>query len=436
MLMTVFLSCLVCLFFVVSDCAAARSDVTVTGDWQVTAQTAEAMTTLAVVPAEMITVRAEKYESLPIFNAGAAGWGKGAKLRGVTTQETTAKGYLDPASVVVTASPEGEALVRDRDYAIDLEWGTFGRLEGGRIAAQQPVYVSYRHGMGRIDTVISKDGQVILHKGTPSINEPLPPDVATGETALANIWVPGRLLRLSADNIFPILETVYPEPEKVAPTPAERYLPRTLRKLHAGQHVKILAWGDSVTEASYLPHPERERWQTQFLARLRRQFPSAEIELISLGWGGRNTESFLHEPPGSPHNYQEQVLDAQPDLIVSEFVNDAGLSPEAVEARYGKLLADFTGIGAEWIILTPHYVRPDWMGLTRERDIDADPRPYVTGLRQFAARHHVALADASLRWGRLWRQGIPYTTLLLNAINHPDQRGMKLFADSLMELFG
>ena len=124
----------------------------------------------------------------------------------------------------------------------------------------------------------------------------------------------------------------------------------------------------------------------------------------------------------------------KPDLIVSEFVNDAWLSVKEVEARYGKLLADFTAIGAEWIILTPHYVRPDWMELTRERDIDADPRPYVAGLRRFAARHNVALADASLRWGRLWRQGLPYTTLLLNAINHPDHRGMQLFADSLLAL--
>jgi hypothetical protein len=44
-------------------------------------------------------------------------------------------------------------------------------------------------------------------------------------------------------------------------------------------------------------------------------------------------------------------------------------------------------------------------------------------------------ADASKRWGRLWRQGIPYSTLFLNAINHPDARGMKLFADRLMVLF-
>ncbi|BDC48131.1 hypothetical protein F183_A04470 [Bryobacterales bacterium F-183] len=77
------------------------------------------------------------------------------------------------------------------------------------------------------------------------------------------------------------------------------------------------------------------------------------------------------------------------------------------------------------------------MTLDRERDIDDDPRPYVHGLRDFARKHkdEVALADASLRYGRLWRQGIPYNTLMLNAINHPDARGMQLFADALMALF-
>jgi hypothetical protein len=135
------------------------------------------------------------------------------------------------------------------------------------------------------------------------------------------------------------------------------------------------------------------------------------------------------------HNYEEKVLGAKPDLVVSEFVNDAGLSSQAVEQRYSKLLADFEKIGAEWIILTPHYVRPDWMGLNRERDIENDPRPYVAGLREFAAKHLVALADASRRYGRLWRQGIPYSSLMLNSINHPDERGMTIFADGLMTLF-
>jgi len=122
-------------------------------------------------------------------------------------------------------------------------------------------------------------------------------------------------------------------------------------------------------------------------------------------------------------------------LVVSEFVNDAGLDAAGVAKHYGRIRDDLKKIGAEWIILTPHYVRPDWMGFSEERQCDEDPRPYVKALRGFAVENHLALADASLRWGRLWRQGIPYSTLLMNNINHPNPFGMSLFADALMTLF-
>jgi len=94
------------------------------------------------------------------------------------------------------------------------------------------------------------------------------------------------------------------------------------------------------------------------------------------------------EPAGSEHNYQEKVLDQRPDSIVSEFVNDAGMGPADVERQHGRLLADFRGIGAEWIILTPHYVMPEWMGAgfveRGQRGIDDDPRPNVAGHQIFA----------------------------------------------------
>jgi lysophospholipase L1-like esterase len=323
-----------------------------------------------------------------------------------------------------------------KDYAADLDWATVGRLPDGRIAENMPVYVDYRHALLRIDSIVlTRAGQIELREGTPHAATPQQPSLAVGDRRLANVFLSGRIARLEPLHLLPILETAYPESPKASPSVAELKLPKTMKILRGGGSLRILAWGDSVTDGGYLPDAEHNRWQAQFVARLREQFPRAKIELVSQGWGGRNSASFLAEPSGSPHNYQEKVLGAKPDLIVSEFVNDAGLSPDQVEEQYGRFLADFTAIGAEWIVLTPHYVRPDWMGLNGERDIDADPRPYVAGLRQFAARHPVALADASLRWGRLWRQGIPYSTLLSNAINHPNPDGMRLFADSLMALF-
>jgi lysophospholipase L1-like esterase len=403
---------------------------TIAGDWEV--RVGSQM--LHVTPPEVIAVTAEKYTSIPLFNPKAGGWVKGAQMRGVKALETTSPHLLDEASFALRAGPEPDAplFTKGVDYEADLSWGTFGRLADGRIKPDRAVFASYRYTPMRLDTVVlTAAGQTVLRQGEPRAAAPAAPAVNAGERRLGNIYLPGFVARLEPDLLFPVLEQSYPEPPKVA----NAIVTRLVKRLNAGGPLRILAWGDSVTDGGYLPDKKTERWQEQFVARLRERFPKARIELITQAWGGRNTGSYLKEPPGSPHNYRETVLDAKPDLVVSEFVNDASLKPAQVEERYSKLLADFQSIGAEWIILTPHYVRPDWMGLTRERDIDDDPRPYVAGLRQFAATHDVALADASLRWGRLWRQGIPYNTLLVNSINHPNAQGMRIFADALMALF-
>ena len=41
----------------------------------------------------------------------------------------------------------------------------------------------------------------------------------------------------------------------------------------------------------------------------------------------------------------------------------------------------------------------------------------------------------SRRYGRLWRQGIPFLTLMENGINHPNKNGHQIFAESLISLF-
>ena len=421
--------------------AAAPASFSVVGDWDVRVAVEEPRSinaTLRVSPPPLISVTGERHGKVPVFNPKAGGWVKGAQLRGMQAQETTTPGLLVAGTLVLRAGAEPDAAVfaRGKDYLVDEQWGTFGRTTNSTIKADQAVFASYQHYQMRLDAVVlTRAGVVEWRPGVARAAAPLPPTVAEGERHLGNIWLPGTVAKLSSEHLFPILETTYPETVKATPSAAEKQLPRTLKKLQSGEKLRVLAWGDSVTECQYIPEWEKNRWQAQFVTRLRERFPKANIELVTEAWGGRNTGSYLGERPGSLHNYREKVLDAKADLIVSEFVNDAGLNPKQVEERYGKLLADFQNIGAEWFILTPHYVRPDWMGLTREREVDDDPRPYVKGLREFAAKHPVALADASLRYGRLWRQGLPYSTLMLNSINHPDARGMKLFADALMELF-
>lgn len=412
-------------------------------DWrvEVLAQLPDGVTvsnSLAVPPPTWNVVNAERHDIVPVFNPKAGGWAKGARLQALLAQECTTRYLLDPGSLVLRtgAATDSPPLVAGKDYDADLEWGTFGRLPGGALKEGEPVFTSYRHGLLRLDSVVlTPDRRIELRIGEAKSAAPTPPRLREGERRLANIWLPGMITKLGPENLFPILETNFPEPSTESPSPAEKFIPRALAKLREGKPLRVLAWGDSVTDGSYLPGGKGERWQEQFVARLRERFPQAQIELITEAWGGRNTDSYLAEPPGSEHNYAEKVLAPKPDLVVSEFVNDGWLNEQQVEIHYKKFLDDFTAISAEWIILTPHYVRPDWMGLRQEREIDDDPRPYITGLRQFATRHNVALADASRRYGRLWRQGIPYSTLMLNSINHPNAHGMSLFADSLLVLF-
>ena len=424
--------------------AAAEERVVVAetaGDWGVrvahTAAGIMATGTFVIGPPDVVEVIDEKIPALPLFNPAVPGWVKGVALAEVKAAECTVIRAIDPESLVVKTARgrEGTLLERGRDWEADTEWGTVGRLAGGRVGEGEPVWASYRAARRRIDSVVRlTDGTLELVRGTPQIVLCEPPSIPAGSERLVNVYLPGRIEKLSDVNLFPILEDRCPPLASDQPPQARARLPETLRRLESGEPLKILAWGDSVT--TY------DRWQSMFVERLKARYPQSKIELVTEAWGGRNTGSYLAEPPGSDHNYREKVLEARPHLIVSEFVNDAGMTPADVDRHYGQLLADFRGIGAEWIILTPHYVMPEWMGpgfLERgQRDIDDDPRPYVAGLKAFVATHpeRVALADAARRYGRLWRQGIPYLTLMENNINHPNVAGHQIFVDALDEVFG
>ena len=424
--------------------AAAEERVVVAetaGDWGVrvahTAAGIMATGTFVIGPPDVVEVIDEKIPALPLFNPAVPGWVKGVALAEVKAAECTVIRAIDPESLVVKTARgrEGTLLERGRDWEADTEWGTVGRLAGGRVGEGEPVWASYRAARRRIDSVVRlTDGTLELVRGTPQIVLCEPPSIPAGSERLVNVYLPGRIEKLSDVNLFPILEDRCPPLASDQPPQARARLPETLRRLESGEPLKILAWGDSVT--TY------DRWQSMFVERLKTRYPQSKIELVTEAWGGRNTGSYLAEPPGSDHNYREKVLEARPHLIVSEFVNDAGMTPADVDRHYGQLLADFRGIGAEWIILTPHYVMPEWMGpgfLERgQRDIDDDPRPYVAGLKAFVATHpeRVALADAARRYGRLWRQGIPYLTLMENNINHPNVAGHQIFVDALDEVFG
>lgn len=412
-------------------CLFDRPTARATGPWTVHVEIPGLQGDVTVAPPPVKTVTDEKIAALPWADAKRQGYGKRVKLDAIRSCECSVKGALDLASVKVRDAA-GTTYVAGRDYVVDANgWGAIEALPGGRLGTNRAVLVSYAYRQQRLDSVVrTAEGRLALRAGTAVTRLPELPKLEPGDVRLVNVWVNAATTALGDDNLYPVLEAEASAPGGV---PASKFAPKTWAKLCAGEKVKVLAWGDSVTACGYLPN--EDKWQEQFVRRLRARFPKAQIELVSNGWGGRNSRSFLNLPADHRYNYERTVLGVKPDLVVSEFVNDSGIPEKDVEGVYLKFLKDFRAIGAEWIVLTPHYTRPDWMRFSREKGNDDDPRGYVKGVRSFAARHGVGLADASIRWGHLWREGLPYQTLFCNDINHPNAFGMGFFADALMELF-
>jgi len=229
--------------------------ITLTGDWTIEVTKGSFVVggkhvhvpnrvTLSVSPLKLVEVEREYYKTFPLFDSKAPGWKRGVPLIGCRCQETSAKDALDVSSLEVYRDSEGpDDYEVGRDYDVDLEWATLGRLSNGRIQDLQALYVSYRYGQSRIDSVIvDQSGMVSLRLGIPHVCAPRPPDVKPHEKVLANIWLSGRLSRLTDENLFPIQQDVLADLKAPKWARARVCLPKTVQKLQNGEPLRILAW--------------------------------------------------------------------------------------------------------------------------------------------------------------------------------------------------
>ena len=387
---------------------------------------------LAVAPAPVLKV---EHEDLLLSAERPAGWAKGTRLRACNARDVNANGSFVPGSLQIR-NAKGEVLKEGEDYLVDPDWGHVGLGPKSRVTSQDKVTASYRYSQERMDTIqVSADGKASLKQGTPHISSPVPPEADAGQVAVAHVFVGHRGTEVVQDHIYPITETAA---EALTGSTSGR-IPHTLAKLKAGQPVTIVCLGDSVTAGGNASKPEF-RYPDVFAAGLRERFPKAAINMINLSAGGSNSRQWL-SPETHPYRGMhgadnparfERVIEAKPDLVTIEFVNDAGLTGPGVEASYNEILQRL-GPNVEVILITPHFTMWRMMGFTDMRG--TEKRPYVIALRAFAAKHNLGLADASARWEHLWKEGLPYLTLLNNTINHPDDRGHRLFAEELWKCF-
>jgi len=342
-------------------------------------------------------------------------WMGGTRLPALVIPPNNAivAGAVRPGSVVVRPGPEGAPYVAGRDYQVDDKWAGLWRLPEGHVPAGANCFVDYDFYLSRMDTVqIGPSGRPTLRRGKPAVVCPHPAGPAAGAKALANIWVRWGATTITAEDIYPIGR---PDP---LPAADPALVPKTRALLAAGKPVKIVFLGDSVTCGGDASRPEYA-FPALFVTRLSERFPQAQVTGVNAGIGGTNSDLGLQR-------LDKDVIAHHPDLVVIEFINDFGFPREKILENYRQLVTRLRAGGAEVVILTPHFIWPEWMG---------GYQAALAALLEAAAANKVAVAHGSARWAALKAQGIPYQTMLVNCINHPDDRGHALFVDALMELF-
>jgi lysophospholipase L1-like esterase len=287
----------------------------------------------------------------------------------------------------------------------------------------------------RIDVVaVDARGVAFLIPGAPSVMSPALPAVPRGATAIASVYRPFLAQTLEPAHVFPITARA-----GESPTATTRgRIPKTLRKLEAGEAVTVVCWGDSITVGADVE--PAEAWANRVLAELQKKFPRAKINHRNHSIGGTKTAQWLHNGdfPGLPKQNPEKcrfenILAEKPDLVVMEFLNDIVFKEDILAATYQRIHEAFAARGIEWIIVTPSQKIPENFNLTEMKDEQS--RLLDTFLRRFADRHGYALADAAARWKHLHREGIPYFALFNNAYNHPNAFGHQLFLKEIMQCF-
>jgi lysophospholipase L1-like esterase len=395
------------------------------GEWKVRGPTFRINEDLVlpVEPAPVVEVKDEKHV---LRDDPPQKWRGGTSLAGSVgpSSPTRLPFALDPASLAVRGGTGEETTIyrEGEDYVFEPEYGGIARKPEGSIPKGATVLASYRHFLARIDAVdLLPGGEVVVRQGMPAKACPLPPSTLSGAVRLAHIHLPFRCDGINEGNVY----RVPPGGEgRVDDAPlfytGEEFLKGTRGKLHDGKPITVVFLGDSVTVGGDASSPEMS-FVGRFEAGIRSRFPAVDVKIVNAGVGGTNSDYGLER-------LERDALVHRPDLVVVEFVNDMGFPASKIRKNYQRLIKQMRESGsAECILLTPHYKRPAWMPGFAEA---------AQAMRDVAFEEKAALGDVSASWEALGRIGVPYESLLANGINHPDDRGHRIYADVLLALVG
>ncbi len=206
--------------------------------------------------------------------------------------------------------------------------------------------------------------------------------------------------------------------------PQTQFLKATHARLKAGQEVRIIAYGDSITAGGDATKPELIFWQ-RWANDLRSRYPRARITAINGATGGDSTVQGLQR-------LQAKVLDAKPDLVLIGFgMNDhnvGGVPIPQFEQNLKTMIERIrNATRAEVVLFSAFPPNPEWKFGTHHME------QYAAATARVARHSSCAYADVFTNWQAVAARKKP-EDLLGNNINHPNDFGHWIYFRVLQEL--
>lgn len=199
-----------------------------------------------------------------------------------------------------------------------------------------------------------------------------------------------------------------------------------LKKWPANRAVNIVFHGHSVP-AGYHKTPDVRPFESYphlVHVALKEKFPHAVINVIVTAIGGETS-------PAGAARFSRDVLPHRPDLVLIDYaLNDRRVPEDEVEAAWLAMIRAAKEAGVPIVLITP------------TGDVKADMGNPADALsqraaliRKIAAAENVILADVAAEWQGELAKGTPQTDLL-SQVNHPNLRGHRLAADTILKALG
>jgi len=197
-------------------------------------------------------------------------------------------------------------------------------------------------------------------------------------------------------------------------------LPHVASKLASGQPVVIIAFGSSSTNGFGSTSPEFT-YPNRLAAQLRRQYPTADITVITRGKGG-------DDAPEMMKRLQAEVIDMHPDLVIWQVGTNAvlrNLDPAETAKLVDDGVARIQAAGSDVVLVDPQYS-------PRVTERGESASQMVQLLRKVASLHHIGIFprfEVMRDWHE--KQAIPIDDFVIADGLHMNDWGYACFAQLL-----